>query len=188
MNTLTFQLHDKDTAHVLFQGKSLFACLVFVVCCFSWVFLTTAFPRQLAYLLSGSAEHWRIHWKTENLLCFSTYISAAQLNASSELTAKAACLTEPGSGQLCWRRYQQEDPILQTSHTHAAQLSLSWYCWLAQGGGSKRVPFQRSGWDLFLPVWSRKDSKTQQGVTATRNLSVMLCKTSHPCEAVSSDL
>lgn len=127
MNTLTFQLRDKDTAHVLFQGKPLLACLVFwfvgfllVVFFVVVVFLTTAFPRQLAYLLFGNAEHWRIHWKTENLLCFSTYISAAQLNASTELTAKAACLMEPGSGQLCWRRYQQEDPILQTSHTHSS--------------------------------------------------------------------
>lgn len=149
MNTLTFQLHDKDTAHVLFQGKSLFACLVFVVCCFFWVFLTTAFPRQLAYLLSGSAEHWRIHWKTENLLSFSTYISAAQLNASSELTAKAACLTEPGSGQLCWRRYQQEDPILQTSHTRSSavpQLVLL----ISTGRGKQKSPIPKE-WMGSLP-------------------------------------
>lgn len=144
----------------LFFGLLVF-CWLFLVFCF--FFLTTAFPRQLAYLLFGNAEHWRIHWKTENLLCFSTYISAAQLNASTELTAKAACLTEPGSGQLCWRRYQQEDPILQTSHTHSSA-ALQLEPLISTGRGKQISPIPK---EWMGSSWSLSSCLSQEGFQDT---------------------
>lgn len=109
MNTLTFQLHDKDTAHVLFQSTSLFACLSSGSCFSS----RTLQVFSLAVLSVG-------HYTGKSKIWFITWISASLVNASSEPAAEVVCPMKSGFDKAYWRRKELADPFLQISCAHGS--------------------------------------------------------------------
>lgn len=144
MNTLTFQLRDKDTAHVLFQGKSLLACLVFwfvgfllvvfgFLFFFFWLllFLDNLHIFSLATLSTGE-------YTGKLRICFVFPLTFQQpnwmpaLSWLQKLPVSRSLAPANSAGGGTSRKTPSCKP-----HTHTAQLPFSWNRWLARGGGSK---------------------------------------------------